>query len=808
VGEPRALHAQEIKVDARRPLGAVSRHLTGACIEDVNHEIYGGLYSQMVFGESFQEPPPQPGVVGFVVFGGRWAVGDGIARIEATDGPKLVSKRAAFKDGSVGVEVYFADRKGVNGGLVVRAAEAGVGADRFIGYEVSLNAGTQKLLLARHRHNFEPIKEAACEVPVGKWIPLEVRLTGSVIAILVDGKAVLEHDDGDRALPAGTVALRAWQREARFRKLWVKTGKEAEPLALEQEASLPEVSGMWRPVRTGTARGRYAVVAEKPFVGARSQSVTFDSGEGEWGIENQGLNRWGMSFLEGHDYEGYVWVRPDRPAQLVVALESRDGSRRYAESTHEVAGKDWQRLNFTLNPNTTDPAGRLTLALKQPGSVVLGHAFLQPGPWGRYENLPVRCDVARGLIDQGITVLRYGGSMVNNAEYRWKKMIGPRDQRPPYAGFWYPHSTNGWGIIDFMDFCEAAGFAYVPTFDVNESPRDMADFIEYAKGNPDSVWGRKRVEAGRPAPYRLRLIELGNEERVDARYAARFESLAEAIWARDKDVILVVGDFMYDHPIKGPAKVTGAASGVANLDGHAKVLELAKKHDREVWFDVHLDTNGPGPSASLAALPSYIDALGKVANGAKYKVVVFEYNSGNHAMRRALGNALATNRIERDGRVPIVTSANGLQPDKQNDNGWDQGLLFLNPSKVWLQPSGYVTQMFARNYLPRVVKCEVADARDLLDVTAKMSEDGKILQIQVVNLAHRKITTSIRIEGFEPGDPVARVTELSGPLDAANSAEKPDAIVPQRSEWKHEFKDGKTTRGFPPHSFTIIRWHK
>src|SRR6185437_15867319 len=81
----------------------------------------------------------------------------------------------------------------------------------------------------------------------------------------------------------------------------------------------------------------------------------------------------------------------------------------------------------------------------------------------------------------------------------------------------------------------------------------------------------------------------------------------------------------------------------------------------------------------MASVIEYIDALGKLADGAEHKVVVFEYNAGNHAMRRALGNALATKIIERDRRVPIVTSANGLQPDKQNDNGWDQGLLFLKP---------------------------------------------------------------------------------------------------------------------------------
>jgi hypothetical protein len=444
--------------------------------------------------------------------------------------------------------------------------------------------------------------------------------------------------------------------------------------------------------------------------------------------------------------------------------------------------------------------------LKQSGSVVLGHAFLQPGEWGRYKGLPVRRDVAEGLINQGITVLRYGGSMVNTGEYRWKKMIGPRDRRPPYEGFWYRHSTNGWGIIDFMDFSEAANFEYVPAFDVNESPRDMADFMEYAKGPADSAWGRKRIADGHPKPYRLRYIELGNEERVDDKYAAKFEALAKAIWAKDKDLILVVGDFAYDHPIKDPTKFTGAASGVTNLDGHAKVLALAKKHDREVWFDVHLDTNDLGPSPSLKSLPSYIDALGKVAAGAKHKVVVFEYNAGNHAMRRALGNALATNRIERDGRVPIVTSANGLQPDKQNDNGRDQGLLFLNPSKVWLQPPGYVTQMFARNHLPRVVKCEVSGVKGLLDVTAKMSEDGTTLQLQVVNLSDQPIATTIRIEGFTTGNPVAQVTEISGRLDAVNSAEKPDVVTPQQSEWKHQMKEGKASRTFAPYSFTIVRW--
>ena len=59
--------AQEasLKVQADQVLHRISQYLTGACIEDVNHEIYGGIYSQMIFGESFQEPPPSPPIPGF-----------------------------------------------------------------------------------------------------------------------------------------------------------------------------------------------------------------------------------------------------------------------------------------------------------------------------------------------------------------------------------------------------------------------------------------------------------------------------------------------------------------------------------------------------------------------------------------------------------------------------------------------------------------------------------------------------------------------------------------------------------------------
>lgn len=795
-----------IEVWADKATTPVSRLLTGACIEDVNHEIYGGLYSQMVFGESFQEPASfRDQIKGFQALGGTWQVRQGEVHVAGDRGDKLVRELPAFRDGEVGVEVFVPDRKLTNAGLIVRVAQAEIGADRFDGYEIALSAEKQSVLLGRHRQDFRSLKTAPCEVPTGQWVPLVVKLDGSAIEIIVNGNSVLRHDDGPSALPAGTVGLRQWQPEASYRNLWVKTGGRTEQLSFASVANEPPlVSGMWRPVRTGTAKGTHTLETANPFVGRQAERLTFVEGVGQVGVENQGLNRWGMHFVADQPYEGVLWARAETALDLFVALENQDGSRQLAEERLAVQAGGWQRLTFTLKPDATSP-GRLAITLREPGTVVLGYAFLQPGSWGRFKGLPVRRDVAEALIDQGITVLRYGGSMINHGEYRWKKMIGPRDRRPPHRGTWYPYSSNGWGIPDFMNFCEQAGFEYIPAFNMDETPQDMADFIRYARGAVDSDWGKRRAADGHPTPYNLRYLQLGNEERVDEAYFKKFKPLAEAIWKNDPDIILVVGDFDYREAIRDPFKFRGTASGITTLAAHQQILQLAKEHGREVWFDVHVWTDGPRPDSTLSGALSLIDALEKIGDGARFKVAIFELNANNHGMRRALANALAVQAIERDGRVAVVASANALQPDGQNDNGWDQGLLFLNPAQVWFQPPGYLTQVLARSYQPQLVPCRVTGAGDALSVTAKRSKDGKTLVVQAVNPTERSVAAEFQLSGYTPARNEAQVTELSGVLAARNSAAQPRAVAPQERQWPHGLKDGKASYSFPPHSVTIIQ---
>ena len=170
-----------------------------------------------------------------------------------------------------------------------------------------------------------------------------------------------------------------------------------------------------------------------------------------------------------------------------MALESSDGSQVHAETALRVRAGGWQRLDFTLTPAESDPKGRFAITLRQPGSVVVGYAFLQPGVWGRYQGLPVRGDIAEVLTNGTFKVARYGGAMVHDG-YRWKPMIGPRDQRPPYGSGYYSYPTHGWGILDFLNLTEAAGMLGIPDFDMGETPQDMADFVRLRqRAGPEHV---------------------------------------------------------------------------------------------------------------------------------------------------------------------------------------------------------------------------------------------------------------------------------------------------------------------------------
>jgi len=793
----------------------VSPLTTGVCLEDVNHEIYGGIYSQMIFGESFEEPSSPPPITGFMYEAGRrkndmgkeWQVADNILCAPATEGARLIAENTLLAKGRIGVEVYFDDRTPGVAGLIVKVSDSATGTDNFNGYEISLDPNANKLVFGKYQHKWEKLKRVNCPIQLQKWIPLEVEMGENGIQIFVNGTNYIDYNDSS-PLAKGLAGVRTWQHAAKFKNFSVTDSNGTKQIPFIKAAN-DQVSSMWTAYREGNAEGTFAIETDKLFNGRQDQKITFQSGTGRVGIANSGLNMRGMYFQKDKDYEGVLWVRADKPVSLNLSLEDKSGKTSYAQQKVSVKDSNWQKIEFTMTSSGEDEYGKFCISLTEPGSVVVGYAFLQPGQWGRFKGLPVRLDVAEALIRQKVTVIRYGGSMVNSPEYCWKKMIGSRDLRPPYKGFWNSYSSNGWGILDFMNFCEAAGFVYLPALNIEETPEDMADFIEYIHGGNETVWGQKRVADGHPEPYKLKYIQIGNEEKVDDYYLERFKLLAAAIWSRDPNMIPVVADLVYFKHISDPFKVEGSLT-INTLAAHKEILKFAKENNNPVWFDVHVWNDEPNDPDKLhrgMGMRSFVDALDKLADGAQFKVCIFEENANNHQLRRGLGHAHMINEIQRyEHEMPILCAANCLQPDKQNDNGWNQGLLFLTQSKVWGQSPYYVTQMISGSYQPLCVESYVDSYNNSLDVTACKSLDGKTLSLRVVNMDRFDIKTEIDLMQFALAQSDAQVIQIKGNLDSVNTAENPELIVPKESKIQVPGKNERVKYTFPANSFTIINF--
>jgi alpha-L-arabinofuranosidase len=649
-----------IQIHPGTVVGRISPYLIGACMEDVNHEVYGGIYSQMLFGESFEEEPQQ----------------------------------------------------------------------------------------------------------------IDARLDPAHVGL------------------SGTVSCRT------------------ERFYLSGE---PEVRS-WQPFRRGTAEGAFQATVARARRGRRSQKIAFVSGAGEVGIENQGLNRWGLNLLAGKAYAGRVVALAEQDTALTVALESADGASVYAEQTMNIPGdRAWHVATFQFAPAAGDAHGRFAIKLKQPGAVWLDYALLQPGEWGRYKGTQARDDIGAGLVAQGLTVLRYGGYMINTdwehevrcpgSGYRWKKMIGPQEDRPPYLGTFYPYNSNGFGIIDYVAFCEAAGFLCVPTINPCETPADVADLVQYLNGDISTPWGKRRAEDGHPAPYAVRYLQIGNEEHnsdangrmlVREDYPAHFAALLEAATREDPALTAIMSPWLYNLP---------ELAYPENRPRMAALLQTARGH--KVLMDVHVggDNLGDAEVADqfLRKLRAYLDEIDP-ANQVRF--CILEENGVRHDVQRALGHAHHVNTIERLGEAVLLDcAANCLQPYQQHDNWWDQGQLFFTPDQVWGMPPYYAQQMIAQHYQPLCVEAAVTQADGALDVTVTRSEDGQQLVVKALNLGEEALNVSIDGLPWQGG----RVcqTQLTGDLTAENTPAEPRKVVPVATEctWAGVFQCA-----LPGHSFTALRF--
>jgi alpha-L-arabinofuranosidase len=512
-----------------------------------------------------------------------------------------------------------------------------------------------------------------------------------------------------------------------------------------------------------------------------------------------------MYYEAGRVYEGYFYARAKKDTVLWIVLESEDGKKLYAQNAIGINSEDWQQYHFALTPEQTEIKGRITIELRSKGSIDIGYILFQPGEWGRYKNLNVRKDVAEKLHELHVTIMRFGGSMINNPNYKWKYMLNKPEERIEYAGTWYNYSSMGFGIIEFMELCEALGIPGIPVFNSYETHQDISDFIDFALSvDEQNIWVRERLKRGHQQPYRLPYLEFGNEERVDEDFMQRFIEMADQVWSKTIDTQLIIGDFAFINPIEDPYRIksTEAPSGISSLEPYKKLLDHSVKSGRSIWFDLHWDTSKPDIKNEFNGVDSFIKWLKIISPESLFKIVILELNADKHDFERALANALTINRAERrSGIYQILCSANGLQVDKNNDNYWNQGLIFFDHEQIWLQPPAFATQMASEYYLPYIVAYELTGCQDL-DITISKNHDSSRLIIKCINISMNDWRVTLQLSRDLSLSNITRVVTLNSlKLDAVN---KPGqyAVVPAIIQPNHLAQN--TTVVFHAKSFTII----
>lgn len=294
-----------------------------------------------------------------------------------------------------------------------------------------------------------------------------------------------------------------------------------------------QISRYWTKIITGNVSYQFELKRGDAYMGRQDQIIRFLDGAGECGIFNSGLNKQGINLVAGKSFEGVLRLKSKGPNTIYLSLRDENGNV-VAEKPYKVKGDgSWEKVTFDLTPTAGTPKGRFEIALKNKGEIELGFAFMQPGEWGRVNGLPVRKYIIDALKEQGIKAIRYNGSMVDIGAdtymYRWKKMIGPVDERRVcFRSGFNPSATHSFGLIELLKVAEALGAQVMTGMSMDESYEDIRDYVEYVNGPVTSKWGALRSQHGHPEPFNLKYIEVDNERRISRGYVECVKKFAQA----------------------------------------------------------------------------------------------------------------------------------------------------------------------------------------------------------------------------------------------------------------------------------------
>jgi alpha-N-arabinofuranosidase len=533
----------------------------------------------------------------------------------------------------------------------------------------------------------------------------------------------------------------------------------------------------WELVRNGIAKAAIEIdrTAGPSAALPHSLKLTVDSAApgSEAGASNVGY--WGIPLHPHTTYHGSFYAKVDNASVgPITARLINDGTGAVQAEAHVTLNSGaWSKYEYTLTTGAiaSSENNHFTLTVAHPGTVWLQVASLMPPT---YDNTPNgnRSDLMEKMADLHPKFLRLpGGNYLEGDRledwYNWKKTIGPLVDRPGHMAPWTYWSTDGLGLLEFLEWCEDlkiepvlavyAGYALHgahinPGKDLEPFVQSAIDEVQYVTGDTSTKWGAERAKDGHPTPFPLHYIEIGNEDWFDrsGSYDARFAQFAKALRKAYPQYKLIA---------TAPTTKSGDDAQPDVLDDHY-YKPPAEMMDFVHHYDNVSRTSGPkifvGEWASMGGSPTP--------------------NFGS-----ALGDAAFMTSLERNSDLIVMASYAPLFVNV-NPGGmqWAPDLIGYDALTSYVSPSYYAQSLFAGHLGDSVPQSSLtgADVNPRFFYSATVDSNTHILHLKLVNASTTEQPLTIELHGAKPHS--AAVASLHAPtFEATNSITNPNQIVPK-----------------------------
>jgi alpha-N-arabinofuranosidase len=580
--------------------------------------------------------------------------------------------------------------------------------------------------------------------------------------------------------------------------------------------------------------------------------LTVEKVSGRVGIANEGF--WGIPVRPSTTYRASFYIKgtartepfrwpwerkpttpplPDiennTPGPITVSIESTDGKKVYASGTiHLEKSNLWKKYELTLTTAADVKPTRdahFVISTDRKGLYYFNLVSLFPPTFNNRSN-GNRKDLMQMLVDMKPKFLRFPGGnflegpLITDA-FPWKATLGTIDGRPGHKGSWGYRPSDGMGLLEFLEWTEDMGAEPVLAVYAGYSLQgdhidagpllkpyvdDALDEIQYVTGDTTTYWGAKRAADGHPAPFKLRYVEIGNEDWFDRSnsYDGRFTQFRNAIEAKYPQLkcISTIPGTQY------PAMKVMSGKAPDIVDEHYyrnswDMWENASQYDK-------YDRNGP-------------------------KIFVGEWATREGApttnMNAALGDAAWMTGMERNSDIvimscyaPLFVNVNKATATAPKAWQWDSDLIGYDALNSYGSPSYYVQKIFSHFLGDKIVPATFESVpvengplskRDsangikvktvpTLFYSATMDDATGTVYLKVVNTIGKKQIIRINLDGAAKVSPEATVVTVKSdkPTDT-NTIDDPQKIVPVIATVKGV--KNNFSQSFPPYSVTVMQ---